>query len=278
MSNSNDRKRVKVSEDLLNGLRNDHPHSDVKIILDDGEIEASKFVLSSRSEYFDRMFDNDHQFKESQENVVTVPCKKIIMKKVIEYLYGVELNIDGLAMVDAYEYIDLLRLMMLEEALEVIERKHYRKINYFGYPPTDFLAALDYLILKNMDHDAFHIAIYITEEENLETILKDYPKDIQNLSKTAFLMIMEEGFESTEEINKFRFFKNWFYDEKNLLFRRKLAKDNFDLFKFKVEELLGEVKKSKLFNDFDIDNAVMKVHKDLERKMKVYREVLDMSD
>ena len=51
------------------------------------------------------MFVNDHQFKESQENVVTVPCKKIVMKKVIEYLYGGELNIEGLSMVEVMEYL-----------------------------------------------------------------------------------------------------------------------------------------------------------------------------
>ena len=79
MSNSNDRNKVKVAVDLLNSFKNDHPHKDVKIILDDGEIEASKFVLAARSDYFEKMFNRDHQFKEIQENAVTVPSKKIVM-------------------------------------------------------------------------------------------------------------------------------------------------------------------------------------------------------
>ena len=78
MSNSKVRNKVKVAVDLLNSFKDDHPHKDVKIILDDGKIEASKFVLAARSEYFKKMFDDD-RFKESQENAVSVPCKKIVM-------------------------------------------------------------------------------------------------------------------------------------------------------------------------------------------------------
>ena len=75
MSNSKVRNKVKVAVDLLNSFKNDHPHKDVKIILDDGEIEASKFVLAARSEYFKKMFNDAHRFKESQENAVTIPYK-----------------------------------------------------------------------------------------------------------------------------------------------------------------------------------------------------------
>ena len=82
-----------------------------------------KFVLAARSEYFKKMFNDDHQFKESQENAVTIPCKQIVINKVIEYLYGGgDINIDGLAMVEIFEYLDLLRLMMLEEAFDIIDR------------------------------------------------------------------------------------------------------------------------------------------------------------
>ena len=48
MSNYNDRNKVKGAVDLLNSFKNDHPHKDVKIILDDGEIEASKGSLKKK--------------------------------------------------------------------------------------------------------------------------------------------------------------------------------------------------------------------------------------
>ena len=49
MSNYNERNKVKGAVDLLNSFKNDHPHKDVKIILDDGEIEASKGSLQKKS-------------------------------------------------------------------------------------------------------------------------------------------------------------------------------------------------------------------------------------
>ena len=48
MSNYNDRNKVKGALGLLNSFKNDHPHKDVKIILDDGEIEASKGSLQKK--------------------------------------------------------------------------------------------------------------------------------------------------------------------------------------------------------------------------------------
>ena len=38
---------VKLSQSLLKSLRDGNQYNDVKIVLDDGDLEASKFVLSS---------------------------------------------------------------------------------------------------------------------------------------------------------------------------------------------------------------------------------------
>ena len=79
---------------------------------------------------------------------------------------------------------------------------------------------------------------------------------------------------STTEIDKFRFFKIWIdSDERNEDFKwaRKIAQDKFVLRDFKVEELLREVKKSKLFNDTDIENAVIEVSRIMEKQLHNYR-------
>ena len=52
---------------------------------------------------------------------------------------------------------------------------------------------------------------------------------------------------------------------------RKIAQDKFVLTDFKVEELLGEVKKSKQFNDTDIDNAVIEVSICVEKQLDLYK-------
>ena len=52
---------------------------------------------------------------------------------------------------------------------------------------------------------------------------------------------------------------------------RKIAQDKFELTDFKVEELLGEVKKSKMFNDTDIDDAVIEVSRIMEKQLDIYK-------
>ena len=76
------------------------------------------------------------------------------------------------------------------------------------------------------------------------------------------------------EIDKFRFFKIWIDgDDQNddVKWARKIASGKFELLDFRIEELLGEVKKSKLFNDADIDDAVMKVSRYMEKQLDIYR-------
>ena len=63
---------VKVSQSLLKGLKDGSQHNDVKIVLEDGELEANKFVLSVRSEYFSKMFDKDGGFRENQTGDVRI--------------------------------------------------------------------------------------------------------------------------------------------------------------------------------------------------------------
>ena len=175
MSNYNERNKVKGAVDLLNIFKNDHPHKDVKIILDDGEIEASKFVLAARSEYFKKMFNDDHQFKESQENAVTIPCKQIVINKVIEYLYGGgDINIDGLAMVEIFEYLDLLRLMMLEEAFDIVDRDLLVS-KFDSYPPLDYLPALEFAMYHEIDQHDYQIMHIIFKEPTIKATIMNLP-------------------------------------------------------------------------------------------------------
>ena len=100
---------VKLSQSLLKSLRDGNQYNDVKIVLDDGDLEASKFVLSSRSEYFYKMFDKSHKFQENLQRDVKVSCKKVVMEQILTYLYGGEISIDGLSLIDAVELLDMLR-------------------------------------------------------------------------------------------------------------------------------------------------------------------------
>lgn len=273
MSNSNVRNKVKVAVDLLNSFKNDHPHKDVKIILDDGEIEASKFVLAARSEYFNTMFKSDHQFKEIQENAVTVPCKKIVMNKVIEYLYGGELNIDGLAMVEVFEYLALLRLMLLEEEFDIIDTKLKNKlIGISSFPIQDYLPALEQALLHKFN---FVIVDTIFKKRNFDIVL-NHPEEVRKLSQCVVLKMLDEAV-TAQEIDKFRFFKIWIDtrlasgdQNEDAKWARKLTEDTFELINFRIEDLLGEVKTSNLFKDASINNAIIAISRDMENQLEIY--------
>ena len=75
-----------IAEELLSCK----DYLDVTIVLDDGEIKSNKFVLAARSKYFANIFKND-EFQGSNGNV-HVSCSKVIMEKVINLIYGGNLN------------------------------------------------------------------------------------------------------------------------------------------------------------------------------------------
>ena len=84
-----------------------------------GEIPASKLILSIRSEYFRVMFSNN--FVESSSGLVKMPYPKVVVEKVIIFLYTGEMVFGGLQLGLLLDLLDLLRLMNLSEDFEQIE-------------------------------------------------------------------------------------------------------------------------------------------------------------
>ena len=121
-------------------------HSDVTIVLEDGEIKSNKFILSARSAYFDSMFKGDN-FKES-DGRVTIPCKKVIMEKVIQYIYGDIFDHSLLSHVEKLELLDIFRMMMLQDAFATLEKYFIQniveKIDISGVRPLKTVKDLKY--------------------------------------------------------------------------------------------------------------------------------------
>ena len=57
----NSKQPLKTAQALIESIDSGE-HNDVEIVLDDGVIKASKLILSSRSEYFERMFNIEERF------------------------------------------------------------------------------------------------------------------------------------------------------------------------------------------------------------------------
>ena len=119
------------STDLLDSLKKPE-FCDIKIQANDGEIAASKFILSIRSDYFLTMFNNN--FLESSSGLVKMPYPKIVVEMVISYLYSGEMVFKGLQLGLLLDLLDLLRLMNISEDFKQIESYLVRSIKQ-GYRP-----------------------------------------------------------------------------------------------------------------------------------------------
>ena len=115
--------------------------NDVKIALEDGEIQANKDVLCARSEYFATMLSNEEvKFMEGETKRVDMSyCSKIIMEKIISYLFSGDMELHDLSLPDLVNMMNMTSMMMLEDVLEDVE--HYvleiipnRGLNYAALP------------------------------------------------------------------------------------------------------------------------------------------------
>ena len=120
-----------VAEDLNKNFENGLQHTDVTIELVDGEIKAHKFVLSSRSAYFTAMFQED-KFIEAGGKVV-FPYHLCIMRTILQWFYGGELDLSQLTLEESEYFLDCARLMLLDEVFESQLNKIIDGINRKDY-------------------------------------------------------------------------------------------------------------------------------------------------
>ena len=104
--------------DMLKMLR-EGSYNDVCIKLHYGEIKANKSVLAARCEYFDATFRwKDNNNHEVEEIVITDCSKKIIMTRIIEYIFTGVLQIKDLNFLEFLELKDQVRKMLPGDELE----------------------------------------------------------------------------------------------------------------------------------------------------------------
>ena len=101
-----------LGEDLLKMLEKGSLN-DVKIKLSDGEISANKDILMARSEYFATMLSNN-KFVEGETNSVDMShCNKVVMEKIIKFLFSGEVTFDHLTYADLLELTHMAEMMLL---------------------------------------------------------------------------------------------------------------------------------------------------------------------
>jgi len=275
MATFDEKEKNKTVEALVASIDNGE-HNDVDIILEDGVIRACKLVLSSRLEYFQKMFSKKSQFQEQKENTVKFPCKKVVMKKILEHLYGGKLNFTGLSCVEIIELEDMLRFFLLQDAQEELHRFLCLQLKNSKVPIPDCLDALEVAYALRLTVSSTGLETYMSRR--LDVLVMDHLDVVENMLPFIFNKVMnsivkhekKNGFKSKMQLKKLKFANHWFAShnsdltlesQKNFF---QFMQRSFDLTKFKVNQLLGEVRNSKLFSDEEIFEAVIKLHENLK--------------
>ena len=278
--------REKFVTDILSMLKKESLN-DVKITLEDGEIRANKDVLSARSEYFATMFSNkDYKFIELETNTVNMNfCKKVIMEKIIHYLFSGDMNFHSLSLPLLIEMMNVSSMMMLDELLASINEVVLRLVPDSGVN-CGFLPELVE-------------GLMLAEQFKLETIkdaiVKELFLSLKDIPNIPEVVQNNEAFTSLpanlmKDILLYKDLDNEFGDDvlpttkdtfdafviwysKNKLKcsdqdRRDIA-DSFDLDDFTGVELLTDVRKSGLFSVEIIDTRVLNILNVQQKEIKL---------
>ena len=266
----------KVIESLIESI-DIGEHNDVDIILEDGIISASKLILSSRSEYFQKMFNKNSQFVEQRSSSVNFPCKRLIMQKILEHLYGGNLAVSGLTCLEMIELLNMLRLLLLEESFESVEDYLLQQLENI-VPIEECIDAVETANSLKFESITSMILGRISCSLGILTRTPDCWGNIEKLERLSedvvvklmtvfFLPEIDQPYRplhlrDRQLLDTLKFFSHWLKYNNNLLTKEQLQEiiQDFDLTKFTVRNLLREVRNTGLFSDDEIFAAVNKVH------------------
>ena len=267
LGNFNEIQAHRAVKALVDSIDNDDQHNDVVIVLEDGDIQARKLILSSRSEFFQKMFNKKSEFCEQTENEVYFPCKKKIMRKILEHIYGGNLVVFDLSCVEIIEMMDMLRFLLLKDSFDVLENYLKKMILAMKIPIEECIEAVetaDSLILENSSK--FLTACLAA---NFDRIRTDHEESIEDLSENVVSRMLNIDCEMEKrhglillqrhKLNRLEFIQIWLKSNPMTVGLRNDIRHCFDLETFHVDNLLGDVRNSNLFSDNHIFGAVDKI-------------------
>ena len=255
--------------------------NDIKIILKDGEIFANKGILMARCDYFKTMFHNEYQFKEGETNSVDMRhCSKVVMKKIIIYLFSGKMKLDDISFPDGIRLLNMARLMMMGDLCDEIDTYLLRRLPVIRHEENvcqlpELLEGL--VLIEQFKLDYFKadsgilIDIFLRLEEAItipEIVLKaDVFKSFpESLLKDILMLHIDPRWSNIffRDFTKARYnaFTFWFSDNKECSEEtKKKIVDSFDLSKFSGKELVTNVRKSGFFSDDQIEQGLLKIIK-----------------
>ena len=183
------------------------------------------------------------------------------------YIYGGELDcIYDLSIDDNLKLLDILRLMLFHSAFEALYYVTlYKVLATFGrddVDPKEYYLALDMAISLNLPKVEQELLVCLHVIINLSL----NPDIVENITYEVFQKIMaftatwnSTDISSEKVLKRFKLFKLWIEKHDNDIAE---LKHHIDLTKFTVDDLMGEVRESKMFDDSEILEAVAKKYQE----------------
>ena len=183
---------TEVTKDLLDQLQNPE-FNDIKIVATDGEVPANKIILSMRSQYFLSMFSSNNNFVESSTGTVKLPYPKVVVEKIVTYLYSGEMDCEGIAFRSHLDLLELFNLMNLPDKYSKLEAFILKNIAGEKYSLTDCLKSLD--ICSKMGLQTVGATLLTHLGRNFVNICEE--KELDKLSFTMLVRLLRQnGLES----------------------------------------------------------------------------------
>jgi len=273
--------RDKFVEDILRLLKNGS-FTDIRIILEDGEILANKDVLATRCEYFATMFSNNEvKFIEGETNSVDLSyCSKVVMDKIIDYLFSGEMKFNDFNLEQLLSLMNMASLMLLDDVFVHVENFIIGWLPDSGVNCAFLPELISGLILaEQFKLDAIKDVIKLELHKSLKDIphIPDIVKDSLTFKFLPYSLLKDillhnedkNGF-SPSTRQKFDAFVFWLSGNSCSEAEKKEIVDSFNFDDFTAEELLTEVRLSGLYSVSRVSSKALKIlqKKDEEQQKK----------
>ena len=268
--------KSQVNKDLLDSLKKEE-FSDIKIEALDGEVKANKTILSIRSEYFSRMLSPNNNFRESSTGRVKLPYPKVVVEKVVTYLYSGEMDCDDMELGPLLDLMELLKMINLTEEVKQVERYTDDKIFRRGFFFQDCLKNLEKSFKIRSGTIWFDLIMFL--RWNLDEICD--LEEVAILSDDAIfelLLFSSEEHEDEEEdkeqtVLRFKTYVTWL--SVNSMTADSSMKEcllySFNFDHFTVSELATDVKNSGLYPSDKIIQRMDQLFKEQEDELEALK-------
>ena len=281
----------KILKDIQS-MRNNKKLNDVQIILDDGVVECNKFILSARSEYFEKMLDIESNFREASTGKVKIEgLKKSVMKVVVDFFYSGKIVMgDSFSLMDKLELLDVSRMMMLEnenvytdlmeEIINEIKNERYSvKTCISALQIVDilklddsFMGALTTYLNNNDHHISTECEDYIRKMSKNDFLRLLFMKNLSQECVLTFLWVRDEDTDDHDDVNFLEPGKK-ICDEFNITEKNRIAKlFNLHTLDFHSLSFWGNSIMRALFSDLEIQGAIIERYDQLKNEIKLLKD------